>query len=292
MTERLEGTALYLRRYYKRRHGTPKQLAKRFADNGASWVAIGGPWHEKRGRGVATLLMNPVSTCQRLADAFYAADVEPFIWGYPWQGTEEQFADQMNECAGEYNLALLDPELGSNPTRARREPGKFKANAHAELLVELMAERFEGGWCGLSTFGSGVRLKWFPLMAFAQTLAKHFPGRTFIGGQTYTDDRVIDRSIEDYVKTIEKVGGHDVMQLVPNFGTYTWTLNGSRGPRRKGAKAVAKTPEELYSHFGEFIDEGEPVHAMIGWAENFMNRQLWQMFARISDQLARGACAL
>lgn len=279
MTERLEGTSLYLRRYSTRKHGSPKQLAKKFADHGASWVAIGGPWHDNKSQ----RMMNSPAQCRRLADAFYASGVEPWIWGYPWMGTEELFADQMNECAGEYNLALLDPERGSNPTRSRREPGRFKANAHAELLVELMAERFEGGWCGLSTFGSGVRMKWFPLGAFAQTLVKHFPGRTFLGGQTYTEDSRVDPSIDDFLKVINKHGGLDKIQLVPNFGVYK---------RNYANRAVSKTPAELYAHFGEFIDEGEPVHAMIGWAENFMNARLWKMFARISDQLARGACAL
>lgn len=282
----LKGTALYIRRYSKKRHGTPKQLAKKFADHGASWVAIGGPWHEKRGNKISTGVMNSPETCKKLCDAFYEKDVDPFIWGYPWQGTEEKFADQMDACAGEYNLGLLDPELGSNPQRASKGPGKRRADAHAEKVVKLMAERFAGGIVGLSTYGSGVRMGFFPLYAFAKALAKHFPGAAFLGGQTYTNDASVDPSIADFLKAIEKCGGLDVLQLVPNFGTYKRVTRG--GKRR----AVAKTGPELYSHFGEFIDEGEPVHAMIGWAENFMNAELWRVFARMSEQIDRGACSL
>lgn len=282
----VEGTALYIRRYSQNRQGSPKQLAKRFADHGASWAAIGGPWHEERGGKVRTGVMNSPETCKRLADAFWDRDINPFIWGYPWQGTEEKFADQMSACAGEYNLGLLDPELGSNPTRSKRGAGKRQADAHARRVVKLMAERFDGGTVGLSTYGSGVRMGFFPLHAFAKALAEFFPGRTFLGGQTYTDDARVDPSIADFLKAIEKYGGLDTIQLVPNFGTYKFV---ARGGKRQ---AIAKSGSELYNHFGEFIDEGEPVHAMIGWAENFMNDELWKVFARMSDQLSRGVCQL
>jgi hypothetical protein len=284
MAHTIDGTALYIRQYSKKKHGTPKQLAKKFANYGCKWAAIAGPWHEKRPDSihVSTGLMNSVDTCRALSDAFWEQDIDPFIWGYPWQGTEEKFADQMDACAGEYNLALLDPELGSNPTRSSKGPGKAKANAHATKLVGLMVERFVGGWCGLSTYGSGVRMSWFPLYAFAAALAKHFPGRTFMGGQTYTEDGAIDTSIADFMKAIKANGGLDVIQLVPNFGTYT----------REHGKVRSKKPEELRVHLYEFIDEAEPVHAMIGWAENFMNDALWAELKRFNALLERGACRL
>lgn len=297
-----DGTALYVRRISKRRHGEPKDLARRFKDGGCKWVAIGGPWHEKRGNKISTGLMNPVGTCRDYSDAMAAEGIQPFIWGYPWQGTEQKFAEQMAECAGEHKRGLLDPELGSNPSRSSKGHGKAQADAHAKLLVELMAAQ---GFteCGLSTFGSGWRMGWFPLLAFTRALLEHFRGHTFIGGQTYTDDGVIDRSISDMIKTIEAAdpaavianvagvkGAH--IEVVPNFGTYTWTLDGKRGKRRKGAKAVRKTPEELIHHLSEFIDDGEPVDAMIGWAENFMNDALWAELAKFSAWLERGACRL
>lgn len=280
MTIVVEGTALYLRKYDKARHGTPTALAKRFADHGASWVAIAGPWHEERGGKIRTGLINDVGTCRRLAEAFTKWDVTPYVWGYPWQGTEELFADQMCACAT--GGILIDPELGSNPTRATKGAGKKRAIEHAALLVRLLAERFPQDVCGLSTYGDGVRMGAFPLRAFVDALDTHFPHRSFAGGQTYTDDGKINRSIADF----ERATHDSTLEIVPNFGVY------KRVSVRGKSKAVPKTGPELYSHLGEFIDEGEPVDAVIGWAENFMNDELWKVFARFSDQMWRGACVL
>lgn len=279
------GLALYVRRIDPARHGTPAQLAKKFADNGARWVAIGGPWHDADSRG----LMNSPETCQRYADAFAAKGMLPFVWGYPWMGDEERFADQMDACAGPHNLGLLDPELGSNPIRAVSGPGKARADAHATKLVGLMAERFAPGAVGLSTFGSGVRMKWFPTVAFVRALAEKFPRRSFVGGQTYTDDGAIDGSIGDFVALVERVGGGlGNVAVVPNFGTYA-----KAGKKADGStKYRPKTAAEMDAHFLEFIDEGEPVHGMIGWAENFMTPELWRSFAKMAERMARGATTL
>lgn len=279
------GLALYLRAISSD-HGTPKQLAKKFADHGATWVAIGGPWHDARTgkRG----LMNKPETVKRYADAFHERDIEPYVWGYPWQGSEELFADQMHACSGEYLRALLDPELGSNPEHATKGSGKRRADEHATKLVTLMSQRFAGGVCGLSTFGSGVRMKWFPLRAFAIALSEHFPMRSFLGGQTYTDDKNIDPSIADFLRVIDELGGVENIALVPNFGTYAWVPATATKKRR----ARSKTPTEMDAHFMEFIDEEEPVDALIGWAENFMTPPLWTSFARMAERMQRGACRL
>jgi hypothetical protein len=195
---------------------------------------------------------------------------------------------------------LLDPELGSNPSRSSSAAGKKAADAHAEKLVRLFAETKNLEWLGLSTFGSGWRMKWFPLLAFTKALAKEFGGHTFIGGQTYTDDGAIDMSIADMQKTIVKAGGvianpalggfrpSDAVEVVPNFGLYKWNT----GKRKAGSKAVRKTPEELRLHLYEFVNEKEPVDALIGWAENFADTKLWNELARFADVMARGACKI
>lgn len=301
------GVALYLRRIQRRRHGSPADFASRCADHGLGWLAIAGPWHDHRG----TKRINDPKTVRRYADALAKKGIEPWVWGYPYQGTEDQFAREMRECAGDHRLGLLDPELGSNPTRSKRGRGKARANAHARYLVESMAnEHFRA--VGLSTFGSGWRLQWFPLLAFVGALLEFFRGRTFIGGQTYTEDGRIDMSIADMLKAIEtadpnalvanedldEVGVRDAkhgsdIEIVPNFGVYKWV---AKDPRRrvsrKNRKAVAKTAEELRLHLHEFVDDGEPVDAVIGWAENFMTRASWREVARFADLLERGGCRL
>lgn len=268
---RPRGLALYLRRIDEDRHGAPAALAARLADAGLRWVAIAGPWHDAEGR----KSINSPATCQRYADACAARGVQPYVWGYPWQGSEELFVDELAACAGEHRLALIDPELGANPARAKGGAGKAAANTHAERLVDLLAERFDG--VGLSTFGSGVRMGWFPLLAFARRLALRLPGRAFIGGQTYTDDGAIDASIADFVRVARDVGG---LEVVPNFGTYHRAGVGADGKARYRAKTAA----ELDAHLREFVDEGEPVLARIGWAENFMTPELWRVLREHAER--------
>ena len=69
-------------------------------------------------------------------------------------------------------------------------------------------------------------------------------------------------------------------------------MTGKRGSRTKNAKAKKKTAEELRLHLFEFINEGEPIDAVIGWAENFMTDATWDELARFADLMRRGACDL
>lgn len=302
MIESPRGLALYLRRIQRKRHGTPRSFAAKAADYGLRWMAIAGPWHDHNG----PRMINPPRTCRAYADALEARNIKTFIWGYPYQGTEARFAREMRECSGEHKRGLLDPELGSNPTRSRKGAGKARAEKHAAFLVERMdVEGFEQVL--LSTFGSGWRLGWFPLLAFTRALIKHYGGRTAIGGQTYTDDGRIDMSIADMQTAIRRAGGHVILpgalqgasaltsgvEVIPNFGTYSWEKKDpSKVLSSKNRRARPKRPEELRLHLHEFVNENEPVDAMIGWAENFMNQRLWTELASFAALMERGACRL
>ena len=299
-----EGTALYVRHISRSRHGTPKAFAKKCSDHKLSWIAIAGLWQDEKNGKPTSKMINRVDTIYRYGDELEAKDIEVYVWGYPWMGREEQFVERMLECA-KWGRVLLDPELGANPSRKISGPQKARANEHAHQLVRLFGATVLDE-LGLSTFGSGWRMGWFPLLAFTKALVKHFGGRCFIGGQTYTDDGVIDRSIADMQKVIEKAGGEVVdplsnhpyggvsrgVEIVPNFGMYTWELDGKRGKRRKGAKAKSKTRLELREHLYEFINEDEPIDSVIGWAENFMTNASWDELARFADLMQRGACCL
>jgi len=296
-----EGTSLYVRHITKKRHGTPKQFAKKCKRYGLSWIALAGLWQDVRKDGRAySKMINSIDTIARYGQALEDVGIDVYAWGYPWQGREEAFVERMmNSLAWTpTKRVLLDPELGANPTRSRSGSGKTKANEHAELLVKLFHEHPE---CldalGLSTFGSGYRLKWFPLIAYTRALVERFGGRTFIGGQTYTvGEDAVDASIADMVKCIQQVGG-DVQradevlvngcQVVPNFGTYSrYTSGPKKGDVRR------KTGDELRLHLYGFVNEAEPVDGMIGWAENFMYEATWDALHEFSGLLARGACDL
>lgn len=296
-----KGTALYVRRFSTKRHGTPKQFAKLCADHGLGWIAIGGMWQDvsKAGRPTAKWINRP-DTIKRYGIELEARGIEVTVWGYPWQGREDQFVEDMTGAAFSGRV-LLDPELGANPTRSTKGVGKAKANTHAAELVKLFAEEGSLRELGLSTYGSGYRIGWFPLVSFTKALAKHYGGRTFIGGQTYTvPEALVDRSIADMVKCIQKpsvkaslMRPGDVgvpsngVEVVPNFGTYARYTSGP-----KKGKARKKTVAELRSHLHGFIDDGEPIDALIGWAENFMTAATWDELARFGALMERGACRL
>lgn len=281
------GLALYVSAIDASHHGTPKAFAKKLADAGASWVGFGGPWYEARdGSGIVNRRMNHPDRFKAYADACHAQGIDPYVWGYPWIGEEEHWADDMAETAGEYNLGIIDSELGANPRHIRKGAGKDRANASATRIVELLAERFAGGCVGLSTFGAGAKMGWFPLDAFTAALAQHFPGRSFIGEQNYTDNGVIPGSLAGFEKVIEAHGGRKVVELVPNFGTYTWRqVIGKRHAR-------PKTADEFTAHFLEFVDDPVAIHAMIGWHERFMTADLWRIFSKMAERMHRGATRL
>ncbi len=298
-----KGTATYVRHITTKRHGTPKQFAKKCADHGLSWIALGALWQDVKDGRPTNRMINKAETIERYGDALAAKGLDVSVWGYPWIGREEQFVERMSSVAL-WGRVLLDPEKGANPTHSAKGAGKKAANDHAAKLVELFGD-VDLDELGLSTFGSGWRMGWFPLLAFTKALIKHFGGRCFIGGQTYTDDAVIDRSIGDMAKCIVKAGGvviipeaehnpppNEGVEIVPNCGNYTWELNGKRGKRRKGAKVKAKTAAEFRAHLHEFIDDDEPIDAVICWAENFMTNATRDEYARFADLMARGACRL
>ena len=278
-----QGLAWYVRRL-SRRHGTPTEFAKRCFDSGLSWVALGGVWQEPRDS--VSRRINPVQKVKDYAGALEALGIEPWVWGYPWMGHEEAFCKMMVDYG--VPRILLDPELGANPERIAKGTGKRKADKHAHDLVELFGGYPEVDELGLSTFGSGWRIGWFPLLAYTKALGECFPGKSFIGGQTYTDDATIDRSIADMLKVIDKAKVD--MEVVPNYGLYRWDTR--TGRKTKGAKAKPKTAEQLRLHLYEFIDEAEPVDALIGWAENFATLELRRELRRFADMMARGACTL
>lgn len=268
MTDVVKGTAVYLRSMHN--PGTPASKVEKGAVDfshragrmGLSWVAIGGMWQDSA---TQHKFLNTPDECRIWAKVMRDAGITPFVWGYPWLGDEQRFVDAMLDCAGDDGLILLDPELGMNPKRSKEPADMEKSNASANMIVRGLRS---GGAkvIGLSTYG-GLP-PWFPLDAFLAA------GIDFAGGQTYTEDKDIDTSIASYLAHMRKTSS--TAQLVPNFGLYS---------RNEDKSARAKTSSELRVHFNEFVNEGEPVRAAIGWAENFLTPQLEMVLAEFSARL-------
>lgn len=256
MTDSVCGTAVYLRRTFE----SSSSIAKRCKAMGLGWAAVGAIWQERD----ATKFLNIPSRCREISRALRDVDVVPYVWGYPWLGSEQAFIDGMVECAGDEGLYLLDPELGMNPTRNPHAMDVPNASA-ARIVSDLRSRGAKK--IGLSTFGNEP--SWFPLRAFLRS------GVDFAGGQTYTDDKAVDVSIAEFLSELKVCGS--TAQLVPNFGIYARAADGS---------ARSKTPAELRAHLDEFINEGEPVRAMIGWADNFLTPALEHEIALFSARLS------
>jgi hypothetical protein len=249
-----KGIGLYLRAVA----GPPAPLVKLFKDHHVHWMAIGGPWHDSGGQ----RLINSADTCRRYSEAFEAAGIHSYVWGYPWQGTESRFLDQMQLCAS-FKRWLLDPELGINPVRRSIGPAWNKAVTSARLLVGGAKAR--ANEVGMSTFG--IPPKWFPVDEFTPC--------DWGGGQTYTKNGLIARSLRLFRSKFAIT--------IPNFGLYL------PKPKVEGEKQKyrSKTPHELDTHLQIFLDESQnsPSFAMIGWAENFMKANLWPVLARFAEKL-------
>jgi len=268
----LEGLAIYLRSVYGATPDAAKlerdavAFAKRCKAMGLTWVALGAVWQEMKAGVITTRFLNTPTECRAYAKALRDVGLIPYVWGYPWQGAEQRFVSGMIECAGDDGLHLLDPELGMNPSRDSSPNGMTKANASATQIMSGLRADPATKVIGLSTFG-GIP-GWFPLRAFLRA------GVDFAGGQTYTDDTTIDTSIASFLAEMKLTGS--TAQLVPNYGIYAHDADGTT---RK------KTPAELSAHLDEFINEGEPVHALIGWASNFLTPPLEQVLATFAVKL-------
>ena len=267
------GLALYVRSIDPKHHGSPVEFASQMKGAGLRWIALGGPWHELRDGKVRTGMINSTAEIHAYGDALEAAGIQVYVWGYPWIGTEELFVERITEAA-KWGRVLLDPERGANPARASSGPQKAKANGAARALVEQLAATGKVTVCGLSTFGNGYRIGWFPLVAYSRALHDFFPGRAFIGGQTYTvGNDAVDRSKEDMLGLIHR--DRLDLGLVPNFGVYD----------RIEGKVKRRSAQSLLTHLQHFIDDPIKPRALIGWAENFLTKDTAKAMQRFDDAM-------
>lgn len=273
-----EGISLYGRSFNAARHGSPKQFAKKCADHGLKWFAIGGPWHEDVNGVNKDRWINKPNVVKGYADALADAGVTPHVWGYPWHDRVEKFIEWMEQCSSaSVDGWLLDPELGLKTFPAE-----------ARLLVRLCRSSNPYRILGFSSFGLPKFHKTFPFDEFAEPgVFDPFVEVDYGSPQLYdTPQRSILEGMSDYAEL-----GFDV--IVPSYGLYKWVKKDASKPLKgKNRKAVSMTKAELDRHLLYFLDSEVPVTAMIGWAENFATPGLWDILSRWAARLERGACSL
>jgi hypothetical protein len=283
----VHGTALYFRGI-SQRYPAPAQVVARCKALGLSWAAIGALWQdvpkgESRPR---TQWMNSVAKLHMYLDALALAGITPYVWGYPWAGTGmvDEFVAGLIEASGDHKLILIDPEVGLNPLakdpKTRSQASSPAAMAAARSMASKIVEGLRSAGAkqiGLSTYGGVPR--WFPLDAFLRA------GVDFAGGQTYTDDTTVQSSENSFLAAFEAAGVPQT-QLVPNFGLYKHVMRDGR------QIAASKTGPEQAAHLMEFVHCREPIHAVIGWAENFATAANGPEIAKFGPLMERGATAL
>jgi hypothetical protein len=109
----VSNVGVYIRGLSVNRQGTPKAAAKKAKDHGVSFVPILAIWQNKdntlfsNGRGADLII--------KYAEAFKAAGIDPWIWGYPWAGKHTEYVDRMSavtEKCSNGEKVLLPPMYG------------------------------------------------------------------------------------------------------------------------------------------------------------------------------------
>jgi len=264
-----KGMGLYIRAFQKR-HGTPNEFAKKLADNGLLWSAIGGPWHD----GSGDRWINSPDTIKRYAEAMARHGVTPHIWGYPWHGRINTFVDELQSCMiPEIEGWLHDPELGlkNHPEDAR-------------LLVKRSREQNPYYVIGFTSYGLPRGHGTFPFDEFAEPDV-YDPVIECDYGSPQLYDTPPKRILEGMREYSEL--GFDV--VIPSFGNYKFVKKDPTLPLRgSNRRAVSLSADELTRHLNYFMESEVPVNAMIGWAENFVHRAQWRVIAEHAELLNAG----
>lgn len=274
------GIGLYLRALRTRKYGQPEELARRFADHGVSWVAIGGPWHEANSK----RWINRPANIPKWAEAFGVYGIEAHVWGYPWHNRVEEFVEDMLACSRDYTPDgwLLDPELGF-----KRYPEEALELFHTSRAA--LASLNKIALLGMTSYGIPKGHRSFPFESFAKVEFKGHPLEEVDYGspQLYY---LPEKRVQDGLDQWEELGFDEI---VPSFGNYKFVQKDPNLPNSpRNRRAVAKTGPELDTHLGHFIDSDVPIRGMIGWAHNFVTRAQWVVLRKWADRLARGACML
>ena len=153
---------VYARELSVAQMGTPTEAAEKAAKYGLAFVPMLCCWQERN----STARRNS-KDLKAYAEAFTAAGVEPWIWGYPWAGRENEFLAateaSIESMAGLCRGVILDPELGyqfksSSEMRARLGAVSLVAGT-INLLNESMG-------LGTTSYGGAHVQARFPWVEF------------------------------------------------------------------------------------------------------------------------------
>lgn len=132
--------------------GTPVQAAEKARAHGLSFVILAACWQDGPGKHAA---MNEYDLAA-YGQAFRAAGVLPWVWGYPWGEPDliDKFVARMRVAADQAGASgiVLDPEVGF-----RRKPDLMK-----DLLERTLDSLNEHLGLGFSSYGQPSSMRDFP----------------------------------------------------------------------------------------------------------------------------------
>jgi hypothetical protein len=265
----MEGVGIYIRKLLKRRHGTPKQAAKRAANHGIDFVAIMGAWQQPRRGGVVKVGGNAESLPD-YAQAFIDRGIDVGLWYYPWAGHESELLDTLSDQIAAMPRCV-QPEaidLNSEIFRGQRlQPSWVEDRARTLMtgstkLVKAHSMKYGAGH---TAYGRAKFHPNYPWDIFLENA-------TFVSPQLYTATKAqLTAGLDEWLAVALDAN----TTRLPSIGTY--------GP---------KSGPKMHAHLSSFIDTGYLIDGFIAWSWMQTNSQEWDVLARWSDWIKRGACAL
>ena len=268
------GIGMYVRRYSRRTHGTPEQLAAKAADHGLTWVAILACWqdrHQNHNRSIAHNAAVLPDLCQALADR----GVVPWVWTFPrggWEDTHQTTLRNVFDQAGDVlGGVLLDPEIYYKFKRRGNPPDYAGMRATPEAVDDPDAAESSEDWTrmharrlirttldvlderhaiGVTSYGipSWHSLAWEDLVA------------GFGSGQYY---RVNERLCMKGLAEWRRLFGGEAAHLLPSVGVFG--------------------EHNLAERLGWFA--GQPnVHGAIAWSWRQCDRREWRILESFADK--------
>jgi len=247
----------------------PKQAAKLAKDNGISFVAMYAVQQDRFKGQIRTTIINKPDAIRRYAEAFATEGINPWIWGYPWAGCEDEFVERMGEAlkaSGNTVGVILDPELGYK-WKGQQVAGQKEADPNASPPTGTEAERrasaakLVNGVLDLLTEKHDLGVTSYGMSDYH----RNFPWREFQAGwgspQLYD---VMPDQVDHGIAAWRAMGWTHVVPSVPAFGP--------------------KSEQNLDDFLECFVDGGEGIAGMIVWSWPSISRAEWRVLARWAER--------
>lgn len=120
-------------------YGGSRAVAQKATENRLTFAPIMTIWQEAD----KTKYVN-TRQLEDYAEALTEVGVEPWIWGYPWVGKEQEFVDRVSwaieTCHGKLRGIVLDPELGYQFKSSSPDKSRAGAKRLVDGVLDVMTE--------------------------------------------------------------------------------------------------------------------------------------------------------